>query len=417
MKKVKCFPLYSFNTILKEKRKNLIFPGTKERGKPSKVPEHQLVPLLAHLNQKMCSINKVTRKVGGFENSRTVADLPHSYDQVSKIKRNKTEDEVMELVDICRGQHGTAGAFLRDVRTAPELSCFLSTDNQLNDIERFCTGSGTGILGIDPTFNICDYNVTLTTYQHPLLTTKNIVGSHPTFIGPVLIHSSKTAESYFTLPSNIVRFKSTLKNLNAFGTDGEINVFESFKNVFPGAKHLLCSIHFKDNIIDKCRSLGIQSETFLEDIFGKEIGSTKVTGLIDCFTPDEFMKKYETVRNRWCQKENGEAFSLYFDQFKVTPILTSFLASTREACGLGTPPTEYTQNGNESINAMVKRTKGTGKLGLKETIKLIREEVLKQEEKSKLALIGKGSSLLLDLFLFINHWYKNKLIWLMAPYW
>ena len=65
------------------------------------------------------------------------------------------------------------------------------------------------------------------------------------------------------------------------------------------------------------------------------------------------------------------------------------LASTREACGLGKPPEDYTQNSNESINSMVKRSKGPGKLSLKEGIQLLQSEVHKQEEKIKLALVGK----------------------------
>ena len=66
------------------------------------------------------------------------------------------------------------------------------------------------------------------------------------------------------------------------------------------------------------------------------------------------------------------------------------LASVRTRCGLGNPPSSYNQNGNESINSMIKKTKKSGKLSLKETIKLIQQEVNWQEEKVKLALVGKG---------------------------
>ena len=109
---------------------------------------------------------------GGFESARTVADLPTSYGQVHDIKRNKmntTNDELVELLDLCQGQVGTTKAFIRDIRTAPEKTVFLSTDMQLNDIECFCADSHCwSILEVDPTFNICDY-VTITTYKTSII--------------------------------------------------------------------------------------------------------------------------------------------------------------------------------------------------------------------------------------------------------
>ena len=72
---------------------------------------------------------------------------------------------------------------------------------------------------MDPTLNICDYNVTMTTYKHPLLVAKT-TNQHPVLIWPSIIHSSKTFESYFSLSSNMVRLESSLQNLKVFGTDG-----------------------------------------------------------------------------------------------------------------------------------------------------------------------------------------------------
>ena len=66
------------------------------------------------------------------------------------------------------------------------------------------------------------------------------------------------------------------------------------------------------------------------------------------------------------------------------------MRTVREKCGLGKPPAEYTQNSNESINSVLKKSKGVGKLTVKDTVQLIKSEVEIQEQKIKIALIGCG---------------------------
>ena len=41
---------------------------------------------------------------------------------------------------------------------------------------------------------------------------------------------------------------------------------------------------------------------------------------------------------------------------------TSMIVSVREKCGLEKPPAEYTESINESINSMLKKSMGVGKL-------------------------------------------------------
>ncbi|XP_057311379.1 uncharacterized protein LOC130649165 [Hydractinia symbiolongicarpus] len=220
---------------------------------------------------------------------------------------------------LCKGQAGSSSAFLRDVRTAPEKSIFLASINQLNDLGRFCCEKDCWcILGADPTFNICDFNVTVTTYKHPLLV-KNGTEEHPVMLGPTLIHSHKTFDSYYTLPSNLVRLKPSLAHLKAFGTDGEKNVYESLKSTFKEAKHLLCAIHMKDNILKKCADLGIASDLYIIEIFGKKVGNTKVKGLMDC-DEKEFDETYEQLKSLWLRRKCGGEFVKYMDAYKKEDI-------------------------------------------------------------------------------------------------
>ena len=145
-----------------------------------------------HVNQNLSgkkAFHSIYKASGGFENARTLSNLPQDYKQIYNAKSSKEyKDELVEILDLCQGQSGSETEFIRDVRTAPEKSIFLSTNNQLNDIERFCTiENSPSILGVDPTFNICDYNVTITTYKH-LLLHKNGTQENPVMIGPILIH-------------------------------------------------------------------------------------------------------------------------------------------------------------------------------------------------------------------------------------
>ena len=79
----------------------------------------------------------------------------------------------------------------------------LSTNQQLHNLKRFCVGKCCIILGFDPTFNICNYNVTMSIYRHPLLIDK-ATEEHPVLIGPSLFYSHKSFQSCFLLPSNMV---------------------------------------------------------------------------------------------------------------------------------------------------------------------------------------------------------------------
>lgn len=76
------------------------------------------------------------------------------------------------------------------LRTSPDAAVVLAEDYQIKDIERFCTSSielNFGILTVDPTFFLGEFDVTPLTYRHLLLVTKRN-GKSPAFIGPVLIH-------------------------------------------------------------------------------------------------------------------------------------------------------------------------------------------------------------------------------------
>ena len=341
-------------------------------------------------------LKKMNQSIGGFEKARISANLPASLNQIYDIARKhsksrKQKDEILELVDMCNEQKGLPTAFIREVRTAPELSVVLTNNRQLNDIKRFAVDSSATVIGVDPTFNICHHNVTVSTYRHPMLKV-SISGVQPVMIGPILLHAAKTFQSYYTLPSTMVRLKPSLASIRAFGTDGETEVYETMKACFPKAKHLLCWIHVRDNIEKKLSSLKVnEKRQYIEDIFGKKLGEVKIKGLLDVTNEVDFESEWNKLEEVWKQRgQKGCEFLKYMIDNKKEKMKCCMIGNVREECGLGSPPEEYNQNANEAINSVLKKSKGKGKLSVKETVAMIQQEVKCQEEKIKMALLGRG---------------------------
>ena len=75
---------------------------------------------------------------------------------------------------------------------------FLTLDRTLDNLVQFCSDSQSSIqpviLTFDPTFSLGEFDVTVSTYKHPLIVfhepTEHIA-RHPSLIGPVLIRTSE----------------------------------------------------------------------------------------------------------------------------------------------------------------------------------------------------------------------------------
>lgn len=238
-------------------------------------------------------------------------------------------DTLACIMQQCKDTCSTSRAFIRSVEAAPEPMCVLSTDQQLHDMERFCTQSPSSVLSIDPTFNLGKFYVTPTTFHNLLV--KNKQGKHPIISGPILIHQTKKFEPFYYLASTLVRLNPALVGLKSFGTDGESELIKAFKVVFPNATHLRCVNHLRQNVKDKLHSLSLRQSAwkdFLGDIFGQQVGTQYESGLIDCKSPEMFKAALSKVKNRWnnleCSylKENTTAqFHMWFSTYKAATIV------------------------------------------------------------------------------------------------
>ena len=123
-------------------------------------------------------------------------------------------------MDLYKRERKSKLHFIREVNLAPEVSVFVSSEQQLIDIELFCTKtSHFCVLDFDPTHNITSYYITISTYRHLMFRTKE--GMDPVLMGPSLSHTGRTYNSYYKLPESMIKANKNLKNILVFGTYSE----------------------------------------------------------------------------------------------------------------------------------------------------------------------------------------------------
>ena len=150
----------------------------------------------------------------------------------------KSSDALFIVMLICKKNDGGRrdNSFVQMVTGAPEPMTVLAYDWSLDNIQRFCTQPQCIVLTVDPTFNLGDFDVTVTTYRHLLL--KNADGCNPVMLGPVFVHQRKRFETYHFFASSLTGLKPSLTDIRAFGTDGEKALSSAFQTVFRQAVHL-----------------------------------------------------------------------------------------------------------------------------------------------------------------------------------
>ena len=205
--------------------------------------------------------NKLLKEAGGIESCQSAGDSPRNYKQLANMQHKlndskPSKDTLFEIMNHCLDRQSRSDQFIRSVQVAPEPTCVLASDYQLNDIDRFCTNPQQfSILGVDPTFNLGDFAVTVTTYRHLMLQSRQR-GQQAIMIGPIFAHQKKMA-MYHEFASSLLGLKPSLKNLQCIGSDGELALCNGFQIEFPNAKHIFCFLHTRRNIRQKLSEIGI----------------------------------------------------------------------------------------------------------------------------------------------------------------
>ena len=229
----------------------------------------------------------------------------------------------------------TAGVRTNDAHAHPNVtvrmlfsehkSC-MNTDPELfpsynkmhgKTLVRFCTSDKFGVMTIDPTFTLGDFDVTIIAYRHLMLECRRS-GTHPALIGPVLIHYRKSFSSYLFFASTLVGLRPSLSNVRCFSTDGETALCEAFKHTCPASIHLICCIHVRPNITSKLTDLGIKEcyrRVIIEDIFGKKEGTRMHEGLIDAANSKEYENGLKILQKKWKNMMPGDSIQSFDEWF------------------------------------------------------------------------------------------------------
>ena len=263
---------------------------------------------------------------------------------------------------------------------------------------RFSTSASEfGIITIDPTFTLGDFDVTPITYRHLLLETKRNK-QPPIFLGPVLLHYKKTFATYLFFASSLIDLSPQLQGVRAFGTDGEQPLIDAFSHEFGFSQHLTCFLHVRQNIKDELNKYNIPTEVaslMLDDIFGRRLGTVFEEGMVDSSDDADFQMKFDSTLEKWrnldvCSSADMEGFLQYFTANKVAVIRHTMLRPIRIECGLGNPPEIFTTNASESTNALLKHKVDYRRNELPVFVNKVKELVAEQQKELERAVINRG---------------------------
>lgn len=375
------------------------------------------------IQEKCCSLGpkavvaSVGKSVGGILNANYPGELPRNESQVSNYKRQELVN-IDSKTSISKGNELYAvmlqahhedkdKKFIRDVKIFPEPAIVLATDQQLYDIERFCCNPKEfSVLTVDPTFTLGDFDVTPTTYRNLLLECKRTRKS-PVMLGPTLVHYRKTFSTYLFFASCMISLNKNLKGLCAFGADGEAALTDAFCHEFPEATRLTCFNHVRRNIKDEMHKLAIPEELqseVLNDIFGKRVGSTLLTGLVDSQSVTAFENKLAHLMKKWLfydhdEEEEGNLgsftqFCSWFGIYKKEIIRDTMLLPVCEQAGLGSPPDPFYNNASECINNVIKVKVDYKKNELPVFISKVLDLIEEQQQEAEKAVLGNGKYVL-----------------------
>ena len=234
------------------------------------------------------------------------------------------------------------GGLIRDLRIHPDLSCVLASNQQLNDLMRFCTSHvDYTVLGVDSTSNNGKYDVTFTTYNNLLLETRvpDSMGKRhsPVMLGPAYIHHQKDFDSFYNFVSTLRRMRLDLVHLIAFRTDGDDALINALVAAFPEATALRCFLHSMRNLKMKMSEFNLQpiQAQLLVDIFGKQDDKQVVCGLLDALDAQEFDEKLAALKSKWdrleavhCQKSSlSTSFHGWFVKYHASYMRESIISS------------------------------------------------------------------------------------------
>ncbi|XP_064629250.1 uncharacterized protein LOC135488544 [Lineus longissimus] len=339
----------------------------------------------------------------GGDNSRSVSEEPRNTTQIynaSRFKQNHVKDGLTVLIDSLKSQQ--TGEFLHELTLGhiqteqtktgfePTLQYMLATREQLRDAEKFLTHPEEfSVFGIDPTFELGNFYVTVTTLQHPVLVSAK-TGTHPFFVGPSFVHHKREMDNYYYFMTCLQRLNPALRHIQAFGTDGEVALLNAIVAEFPDSINLLCWIHKKANIerymATKLYVSALVKKVLLRDIFGFQEGTVLIKGLVDAHDSEDFDVRLGQREDKWQAIAPG--FYRWFSKHQAESFKARMIECVRKADNW--QGRRFTTNGNESLNNSLKQWVGHKKNSLPDFNEKLHQFVICQYNEAKKAVRGCG---------------------------
>ena len=137
------------------------------------------------------------------------------------------------------------------------------------------------------------------------------------------------------------------------------------------------------------------------------MGGTFSEGLVDAESESAFYVQLEDFKNSIATKEienpgASKGFFEWFCQHKVDTIVSGMLKPVRQEAGLGLPPSTFTTNTCESINAVLKRKVDFKKNELPTFVTHLKQLAEEQEREVERTVVGRGKYQFVEEYQFLE---------------
>ncbi|XP_053375386.1 uncharacterized protein LOC128547267 isoform X2 [Mercenaria mercenaria] len=287
-------------------------------------------------NEKQRNENQLKNiKAGLNRESRENYHTHNSADQIICVEEMTKTHEFVKSVKHISGIHH------------PVVTLY--TDQQIEDIKRFCCRDGGCVLSIDKTFNLGDFHVTPTCYKD-ISVIRRKTNDHPICFGPTFIHTNSSTKTYSSFMHKIADNLSETEIASlVIGSDEEYAFKSAIKRCFPGCTHILCTRHLKQNMNkymeDQVGFPQKERQQIIDEVFG-------TNGLVESRDIDTYNKRVENSHTKIEEYEMhscGKQFRPYFD--KVLSLINDHVIKPAENKKI---PTNWTNNNSESANHILK---------------------------------------------------------------
>ena len=324
---------------------------------------------------------------------RNAKYLQNKRERGDEVSRKNQADHIMHVENMVH-EHPFVQEVIHLKGFPP--SVILYTEQQIQDIKRFCCVEGGTVLGFDKTFNLGEFHVTPSVYKN-LSVVRRETNENPICFGPIYIHGNSTMKSYskFMQSISVNLTDSELSNLT-IGSDDEQSMKNAVKRSFPAATQVLCTRHLKKNANDYMENqvgMNIKSRLEINDaIFGDN-------GLTSSMDVDTQQRRIQNVRTLLFEKEkelkSEKTFSAYFNS-RLLPLIESYVIKPMQRGKVGS---NWTNNNCESANHVLKMSTDWKQNNIPDFIKIIHKVVKSDQDEICRAIRGTGNFSLSDNFL------------------